>query len=80
MRALSKGTRRRGTHVLSLTFASYDWSGDGYWDHVAVVVGTNSAGQKVVDAHTTDYYRTYWKMGYSSTHYKFARVRAQWVV
>jgi len=61
-------------------FVYYDWSGDGYWDHVAVVVGTNSAGQKVVDAHTTDYYRTYWKMGYSSTHYKFARVRAQWVV
>jgi hypothetical protein len=58
----------------------YDWSGDGAWDHVAVVVGTNSAGQKVVDAHTTDYFHTYWKMGYSSTHYKYARVRAQWVV
>ena len=61
-------------------FIYYDWSGDGYWDHVAVVAGTNSAGQKVVDAHTTDYYRTYWKMGYSSTRYKFARVRAQWVI
>jgi len=61
-------------------FVYYDWSGDGYWDHVAVVVGSNSAGQKVVDAHTTDYYHTYWKMGYSSTHYKYAHVRAQWVV
>ncbi len=61
-------------------FVYYDWSGDGYWDHVAVVAGSNSAGQKVVDAHTTNYYRTYWKMGYSSTKYKFARVRAQWVV
>jgi cell wall-associated NlpC family hydrolase len=61
-------------------FVYYDWSGDGAWDHVAVVVGTNSAGQKVVDAHTTDYYHTYWKMGYSSTRYKYARVRAQWVV
>ena len=61
-------------------FVYYDWSGDGSWDHVAVVAGSNSAGQKVVDAHTTDYYRTYWKMGYSSTKYKFARVRAQWVV
>ena len=61
-------------------FVYYDWSGDGAWDHVAVVVGTNSAGQKVVDAHTTNYYRTYWKMGYSSTRYKYARVRAQWVV
>jgi hypothetical protein len=61
-------------------FVYYDWSGDGYWDHVAVVVGSNSAGQKIVDAHTTDYYHTYWKMGYSSTHYKYARVRAQWVV
>jgi len=61
-------------------FVYYDWSGDGYWDHVAVVVGSNSAGQKIVDAHTTDYRHTYWKMGYSSTHYKYARVRAQWVV
>ena len=61
-------------------FVYYDWSGDGFWDHVAVVAGSNSAGQTVVDAHTTDYYRTYWKMGYSSTRYKFARVRAQWVV
>ena len=66
--------------MLSLKFASYDWSGDGYWDHVAVVAGSNSAGQKVVDAHTTDHYHAYWKMGSSSTHYKYARVRAQWVV
>ena len=58
----------------------YDWSGDGVWDHVAIVVGTNSAGQKVVDAHTTDYYHTFWKMGYSSTQYRFARVRPYWVV
>jgi Putative amidase domain len=61
-------------------FVYYDWSGDGAWDHVAVVVGSNSAGQKVVDAHTTDYYHAYWKMGYSSTHYKYARVRAYWVI
>jgi len=61
-------------------FVYYDWSGDGAWDHVAVLAGSNSAGQKVVDAHTTDYYHAYWKMGYSSTHYKYARVRAQWVI
>lgn len=61
-------------------FVYYDWSGNGAWDHVAVVVGSNSAGQKVVDAHTTDYYHTYWKMGYSSTRYKYARVRAHWVI
>jgi len=61
-------------------FVYYDWSGDGAWDHVAVVVGSNSAGQKVVDAHTTDHYHAYWKLGYSSTRYKYARVRAQWVV
>lgn len=58
----------------------YDWSGDGVWDHVAMVVGTNSANQKVVDAHTTDYYHTFWKMGYSSTQYRFARVRPYWVI
>jgi hypothetical protein len=58
----------------------YDWSGDGVWDHVAMVVGTNSAGQKVIDAHTTDHYHVYWKLGTSSARYKFARVRAQWIV
>ena len=47
---------------------------------MAVVAGTNSAGQKVIDAHTTDHYRVYWKLGTSSTKYRYAKVRAQWVV
>jgi hypothetical protein len=61
-------------------FIYYDWSGDGVWDHVAVVAGTNSSGQKMIDAHTTDHYHVYWKLGYTGTKYRFARVRAQWVV
>jgi hypothetical protein len=58
----------------------YDWTGDGTWDHVAVLAGTNSAGQKIVDAHTTDHYHVFWKLGCSTTHYKYGHVRAQWVV
>jgi Putative amidase domain len=61
-------------------FIYYDWTGDGTWDHVAELVGTNSAGQKVVDAHTTDHYHTYWKMGSSSCRYRFARTRATVVI
>ena len=61
-------------------FIYYDWSGDGVWDHVAVVAGTNSAGQKVIDAHTTDLYHAYWKLGSSSTKYRYAKVRTQWVI
>ena len=61
-------------------FIYYDWTGDGVWDHVAVVAGSNSAGQKVIDAHTTDHYRVYWKLGYSGTKYRYAKVRPQWVV
>jgi hypothetical protein len=61
-------------------YVYYDWTGNGSWDHVAVLAGTNSAGQKVIDGHTTDCYRVYWKLGSSATHYKFARVRAYWVV
>jgi cell wall-associated NlpC family hydrolase len=61
-------------------FIYYDWSGDGVWDHVAVVAGTNSAGQKIIDAHTTDHYHVYWKLGSSGTKYRYAKVRAQWVV
>lgn len=61
-------------------FVYYDWTGNGSWDHVAVVVGTNSAGQKIVDAHTSDYYHVFWKLGSSSTKFRFARVRAQWVI
>ena len=61
-------------------YVYYDWTGNGSWDHVAVLAGTNSAGQKVVDAHTTDHYRVFWKLGSSATHYKFARVRAYWIV
>ena len=58
----------------------YDWGGDGGWDHVAVLVGTNSAGQKVIDAHTTDHYRVWWKLGSSTTRYAFGKVRAYWVI
>ncbi len=61
-------------------FIYYDWSGDGVWDHVAVVAGSNSAGQKVIDAHTTDHYRVYWKLGTSSTKYKYASTRVSWVI
>jgi len=73
-RATSAGSLSRGD------FIYYDWSGDGRWDHVAVVVGTNSAGQKIIDAHTTDHYHVYWKLGTSATRYRFAHTRAQWVV
>ena len=61
-------------------FIYYDWTGDGVWDHVAVVAGTNSSGQKMIDAHTTDHYHVYWKLGYSGTKYRYAKVRPQWVV
>jgi hypothetical protein len=72
--ATSAGLLSRGD------FIYYDWSGDGVWDHVAVVAGTNSAGQRVVDAHTTDLYHAYWKLGSSSTKYKYAKVRPQWII
>jgi cell wall-associated NlpC family hydrolase len=58
-------------------FVYYDWTGDGTWDHVAEFAGTNSSGQRVVDAHTTDHYHVYWKLGTSATHYRFAHTRDQ---
>ncbi len=61
-------------------FVYYDWTGDGVWDHVAILVGTNSSGQKVIDAHTTDHYRVFWKLGSAATKYKFAKVQAQWKI
>jgi cell wall-associated NlpC family hydrolase len=72
--ANSAGVLSRGDFIF------YDWTGDGVWDHAAVVAGTNSAGQKVIDAHTTDHYRVYWKIGYSQTKYRYAKTRAQWVI
>jgi len=61
-------------------YVYYDWTGNGTWDHVAELVGTNSAGQKIVDAHTTDHYHVFWKLGTSATHYRFARTRATIVI
>lgn len=75
---------RRISYVSSVSsigrgdFIYYDWTGNGSWDHVAVCVGTNSLGQKIIDAHTTDHYHVYWKLGTSSTKYKFARVYTKW--
>jgi len=68
------------TDLAAGDFIYYDWTGDGTWDHVAELVGTNSAGQRVVDAHTTDHYHVYWKLGTSATHYRFARTRATVVI
>lgn len=58
----------------------YDWTGDGSWDHVAIFAGTDGLGHKVIDAHTTDHYHYYWKLGTTYTKYKFGRVRAAWMV
>jgi hypothetical protein len=75
---------RRISYVSSVSsigrgdFIYYDWTGNGSWDHVAVCVGTNSLGQKIIDAHTTDHYHVYWKLGTASTKYKFARVYTKW--
>jgi hypothetical protein len=61
-------------------YVYYDWTGNGTWDHVAELVGSNSAGQKVVDAHTTDHYHVYWKLGTSSAHYRFVRTKPSIIV
>jgi len=66
----SIGSAGKGDYVY------YDWTGDGTWDHVAELVGTNSAGQKIVDAHTTDHYHVFWKLGTSATRYRFAHTVA----
>ncbi len=44
---------------------------------MAEFAGTNTSGQRVVDAHSTDHYHVYWKLGTSATHYRFARTRPQ---
>jgi len=83
-RQISAWAGRRISWVSSVSsigrgdFIYYDWTGNGSWDHVAVCVGTNSLGQKIVDAHTTDHYHVYWKLGTSSTKYRFARVFTRW--
>ena len=83
-RQISAWAGRRVSWVSSVSsigrgdFIYYDWTANGSWDHVAVCVGTNSLGQKIVDAHTTDHYHVYWKLGSSSTKYRFARVFNSW--
>ncbi len=57
----------------------YDWTGDGSWDHVAIFAGTDGLGHKVIDAHTTDHYHWYWKLGTADTRYRFGRVRTAWL-
>ena len=68
------GSAIKGDHIY------YDWTNDGSWDHVAELVGTNSDGQKIVDAHTTDHYHVFWKLGTSATRYGFLHTRASVVV
>ena len=44
------------------------------------MTGAKSAGQKIVDAHATDYYHARCKIGDRSTRNKFTRVGTSWVV
>lgn len=71
------------TSISGLTkgdFVYYDWTGDGSWDHVAEVVGVDTSGQRLVDAHTTNRYHANWRMGSSATHYRFAKVRPTFIL
>lgn len=47
----------------------YDWTGDGVWDHVAIVTGFDSSGTPLVTCHTTDYHNIKWNYGGSSCKY-----------
>lgn len=47
----------------------YDWTGDGIWDHVAIVTGFDSSGAPLVSCHTTDYHNIKWNYGGSSCKY-----------
>ena len=40
----------------------YDWTGDGHYDHTAICVGTDAAGNPIVDAHTNARYHVSWDM------------------
>jgi len=39
---------------------AYDWSGDGRYDHVALVTGHDAVGEPLVHAHTVDSADRYW--------------------
>lgn len=39
---------------------SYDWDGDGRYQHSAIVTAIAADGAPLVNAHTTDSYRRYW--------------------
>ena len=45
----------------------YDWQGDGHYDHAAICVGTDAAGNPIVDAHTNARYHVSYNMGAAIT-------------
>lgn len=59
--AASASTVKQGDPVY------YDWQGDGHYDHAAICVGTDAAGNPVVDAHTTARYHVFYDMRAAST-------------
>lgn len=40
---------------------SYDWEGDGRWDHSAVVVARDARGEPLVSHHTPATLRRFWR-------------------
>lgn len=40
----------------------YDWEGNGFWQHIALVVGCDCMGQPLVNSHTPSCYHKNWRL------------------
>ncbi len=69
----------RGNDVSSQTYLgfgdviNYDWTGDGIWDHAAIVTGFDANNNALVSAHTNDVCKQPWQLG-SAARYRYTTV------
>lgn len=57
-----RGKKRAAAGELELgDLISYDWNGDGVWQHVAIVVGVDREGEPLVAAHTAPAWGRPWR-------------------
>lgn len=56
-----RGTEKADARELSIgDIISYDWDGDGRWQHTTIVTGHDRDGWPLVNAHTNNSKRRFW--------------------
>lgn len=69
------GTQVSSSQLQRGDIVYYDWTGNGTWDHAAIVAAFDGSGKPLVNCHTNDYYHVRWNFGDTSCKYDCVHIK-----